>query len=394
MTEGGPARLQWYGSWGASPQPVSPGFVEPPTIEDQTVRQVLRLSLGGSQVRLRLSNAHSNAPLVIGAVRVALAAAEGTIDPESDRAVCFAGANTVTLRQGETVVSDPIELELADRTRLAVSLFLPGRPVIAAWHATGLATAYLSEPGDHTGDETFPVAGTFEQRLVVAGVDVVNDDAKGAIVCFGDSVTDGAGSSANADCRWPDRLAGRLATRDGAMRYGIVNAGISGSRLLRDVIGLRGLKRFERDVLSVPGAKYVTLLYGNNDLGFPHMPDDAPLAEVADRAPVKAADIIEGQQKIVAMAHERGLKILGATLPPFVGAPFFDAANADDERLAVNEWIRHGGAFDALVDFDTVLRDPADPSRLKPEFDSGDHLHPSDAGYQAMAEAIDLTLFP
>jgi len=292
------------------------------------------------------------------------------------------------------VVSDPIELELADRTRLAVSLFLPGRPVIAAWHATGLATAYLSEPGDHTGDETFPVAGTFEQRLVVAGVDVVNDDAKGAIVCFGDSVTDGAGSSANADCRWPDRLAGRLATRDGAMRYGIVNAGISGSRLLRDVIGLRGLKRFERDVLSVPGAKYVTLLYGNNDLGFPHMPDDAPLAEVADRAPVKAADIIEGQQKIVAMAHERGLKILGATLPPFVGAPFFDAANADDERLAVNEWIRHGGAFDALVDFDTVLRDPADPSRLKPEFDSGDHLHPSDAGYQAMAEAIDLTLFP
>jgi lysophospholipase L1-like esterase len=394
MTEGGPARLTWYGSWGTSPQPVSPGLLEPPAIEDQTVRQVLRLSLGGSQVRLRLSNAHSSAPLVIGATRVALAGPEGRIDPETDHEVCFADANAVTLRQGESVVSDPVELETGDRAQLAVSLFLPGKPVIAAWHATGLATAYLSEPGDHTGTETLPMAGSFEQRLVVAGVDVANESAKGTIVCFGDSVTDGAGSSVDADRRWPDRLAARLIARDGVMRYGVVNAGISGSRLLRDVIGMRGLKRFERDVLAVPGITAVTLLYGNNDLGFPHMPDDSPLAAAADRSPVKAADIIEGQQKIVAMAHEKGLKILGATLPPFVGAPFFDAAKADDERLATNDWIRHGGAFDAVVDFDAVLRDPADPSHLKPDLDSGDHLHPSDAGYQAMADAIDLALFP
>ena len=394
MTEGGRTRLQWYGSWGASPQPVSPGFLEPPAVEDQTVRQVLRLSLGGSQVRLRMSNAHSGAPLVIGAIHVALAGPDGRIHPETDREVFFGEANTITLRQGESVTSDPIELETSDRAQLAVSLFLPGKPVIAAWHATGLATAYLSEPGDHTGAETFSVAGTFEQRLVVCGVDVVNEAARGAIVCFGDSVTDGAGSSVNADRRWPDRLAERLGRRDGAMRYGVVNAGISGSRLLRDVIGMRGLKRFERDVLTVPGVKAVTLLYGNNDLGFPHMPDDSPLAATADRSPVKAADIIEGQHNIVAMAHEQKLKIVGATLPPFVGAPFFDAAKADAERLVVNDWIRHGGAFDAVVDFDAVLRDPADPSRLKPDYDSGDHLHPSDAGYEAMANAIDLALFP
>jgi lysophospholipase L1-like esterase len=394
MAKDGAQSLHWYGTWGASSQPVSPGFLEPPVLEDQTVRQILRLSLGGSHVRLRLSNAHSSAPLVVGAIHIAIAGPEGRIRPGTDREVSFSNANSVTLRQSESVVSDPVELELPDRAHLAVSLFLPGRPVIAGWHATGAQTAYLSEAGDHTGDETFPVARTFQQRLVVAGVDAASETASAAIVCFGDSVTDGAASTPDTDNRWPDHLARRLAERDGTMRYGVVNAGISGSRLLRDIIGLRGLKRFERDVLTVPGVKYVTLLYGNNDLGFPHMPDDSPLAEVADRSPVKAADIIDGQQKIAAMAHEKTLKIYGATLPPFAGTPFFDAAKADAERLKVNDWIRNGGAFDALFDFDAVLRDSEDPSRLLPAFDSGDHLHPNDAGYKAMAEAIDLKLFP
>ena len=394
MAKEGEHTLHWYGSWGASPQPVSPGFAEPPVIEDQTVRQVLRLSLGGSHVRLRLSNAHSSAPLVVGATRLAVAGPEGRVRPGTDREVSFSDANSVTLRQGESVVSDPVELELDDRAHLAVSLFLPGKPVIAAWHSTGAQTAYISEPGDHTGDETFPTAATFEQRLVVAGVDAASETAKAAIVCFGDSVTDGAGSTVDTDSRWPDHLARRLAERDGKLGYGVVNAGISGSRLLRDVIGMRGLKRFERDVLTVPGVKYVTLLYGNNDLGFPYMPDDSPLAEVADRSPVKAADIIDGQQKIAAMAREKKLKIIGGTLPPFLGAPFFDAAKADGERLQVNDWIRDGGAFDAVVDFDKILRDPNNPSQLLPAYDSGDHLHPSDAGYKAMAEAIDLKLFP
>jgi lysophospholipase L1-like esterase len=394
MTTDGGQALHWYGSWGASPQPVSPGFVEPPAVEDQTIRQILRLSLGGSHIRLKLSNLHSSAPIVIGAARLALAGAEGRIRPDTDEIVAFSDATSVTLRQGESMVSDPIEFDVEDRARLSVSLFLPGKPSIGAWHATGLETAYLSAPGDHTGDDTLPVAGTFQQKLIVSGVEVANDTAKAAIVCFGDSVTDGAGSTPNSDRRWPDRLAERLAARDGEMKYGVVNAGISGSRLLRDVIGLRGLKRFERDVLSVPGVKYVTLLYGNNDLGFPYMPDDSPLAEVADRSPVKAADIIKGQHKIVALAHENKLKIFGATLPPFIGAPFFDAAKADGERLKVNEWIRDGGAFDAVIDFDAVLRDPNDPSRLRPDYDSGDHLHPGDAGYKAMAEAIDLALLP
>jgi len=394
MTDSGAERRHWFGSWGASSQPIAPGFVDPPSLEEQTVRQVVRISLGGSQLRLKLSNAHSSAPLIIGAARIALARPDGAIQPDSDRPVYFSEANSVTLRQSESMVSDPIDLKVPDRARLAISLFLPGKPSFGAWHATGLQTAYLSGPGDHTGDETFEVAGTFQQRLLISGIEVASEAAKGTIVCFGDSVTDGSASTPDTDRRWPDQLAERLAERDGKLAYGVVNAGIAGNRLLRDVIGTRGLKRFERDVLSVPGAKYLTLLHGNNDLGFPYMPDDSPLAESADRSPVKAADIIAGQQSIVAMAREKGLKVVGATLPPFIGAPFFDAAKADGERLKTNEWIRHGGAFDAVIDFDAALRDPANPSALLPAYDSGDHLHPSDAGYRKMAETVDLALFP
>lgn len=394
MTENGDKTLQWCGSWAASSQPVMPGVVDPPDIQEQTVRQVMLISLGGTHLRLRLANAHSNAPLIIGAARVALAGPDGAILPKTDRDVSFGDTNALTLRQGESAVSDPVAIDLPDRSHVAVSLFLPGKPSLSAWHSTGLQTAYISETGDHTGAETFEVASTFQQRLIVGGIDVANENAKGAIVCFGNSVTDGAGSTPDADKRWPDQLAVRLAAREGGLRYGVVNTGISGSRLLRDVIGQRGLKQFERDVLSVPGVKYVTLLYGNNDLGFPHMPDNSPLAATADRSPVKASDIIDGQQQIVAMAREKNLKVFGATLPPFLGVPFFDGTKAEPERRAVNEWIRDGGAFDAVIDFDAVLRDPADHSHMRAEYDSGDHLHPSDAGYKAMADAIDLTLFP
>jgi len=392
MTNSADAR-HWFGTWGASPQPVSPGFVEAPAVEDQTIRQVVRVSLGGGEVRVKLSNAHSSAPIIIGAARLALAGPEGAIRPGTDRLLTFSEASGVTLRQSSSVTSDPVDLEIPDEADLAISLFLPGRPSLAAWHATGLQTAYISAPGDHTGDETFEVSGTFLQRLIISGVDVVSETAKATIVCFGDSVTDGSGSTPDTNNRWPDHLARRLAARDGGLKYGIVNAGIAGNRLLRDVIGMRGLKRFERDVLSVPGVKYVTLLHGNNDLGFPYMPEDSPIAKAADRSPVKTADLIAGQQSIVAMAREKGLKIVGATLPPFVGAPFFDAAKADGERLKANEWIRDGGAFDGVIDFDAALRDPANPSHLLPAYDSGDHLHPSDAGYRKMAETVDLGFF-
>ncbi len=393
MTDSADTR-QWFGTWGASPQPVSPGMLEAPSVEDQTVRQVVRISLGGGQVRVKLSNAHSSAPIIVGAARIALAGADGAVRPDTSHSVCFAGANTVTLRQSESITSDPVDFAVPDQADLSISLFLPGKPSLGGWHATGLQTAYVSGPGDHTGDETFKAAATLMQRLVISGVEVASGRAAASIVCFGDSVTDGSGSTPGTNNRWPDHLARRLAARDGSLKYGVVNAGIAGNRLLRDIIGTRGLKRFERDVLSVPGVKYVTLLHGNNDLGFPYMPDDSPLAKVADRSPVKAADIIAGQQSIAAMAHENGLKIFGATLPPFIGAPFFDAAKADGERLKVNEWIRHGGAFDAVIDFDAVLRDPANPSVLLAACDSGDHLHPSDAGYGKMAEAVDLALFP
>jgi lysophospholipase L1-like esterase len=394
MADSGAERRHWFGTWGASSQPITQGFVDVPTIEGQTIRQVVRLSIGGDSLRLKLANAHSSAPIIIGAARVAIAGPDGAILPDTDRPVCFSDATSLTLRQSESMVSDPIDLKVPDRALLAISLFLPGKPSFGAWHATGLQTAYISASGDHTGDETFDVAGTFQQRLLISGVDVSSESAEGTIVCFGDSVTDGSASTPDSDRRWPDQLARRLAERDGSLKYGVVNAGIAGNRLLRDVIGMRGLKRFERDVLPVPGVKYVTLLHGNNDLGFPYMPDDSPLAATADRSPVKAADIIAGQQSVVAMAREAGLKVYGATLPPFIGAPFFDAAKADGERLKVNEWIRDGGAFDAVIDFDAALRDPANPSVLLPAYDSGDHLHPSDTGYEKMAETIDLALFP
>jgi lysophospholipase L1-like esterase len=293
------------------------------------------------------------------------------------------------------VLSDPVELAVPRFTRLAVSIYLPGGEGRVNLHRYGQQTAYISPPGDLTAAASLPTEQTSLSRFVLSGVQVLAPGRAGAVIAFGDSLADGFGSTPDADRRWPDRLAQRLASRGGRLRLGVVNAGYFGNRLLHDGahpdfghFALNALARFDRDVLAQPGARFVIVQEGINDIGQPELlgrPDEAVTAEA----------IIAGLEQLIARAHAAGLAIIGGTLSPFEGAPYpgYGTPAGEAKRQAVNRWIRTGKAFDAVIDFDAAVRDPGHPTRLLPVYDSGDALHLNDAGYQAMADAVDLRLF-
>lgn len=383
---------EWVASWSASPQPVwGPDFIFPTNIPEriarQTIRQVARLSLGGGRVRVELSNAYGTEPLRIGEARVALASTDTQTVPGSDRLLRFGGQPEVTLPPGAAVLSDAVDLSVAPLASLAVSLYLPGPSRLDTFHWDGRRTAYIAE-GNATASTRLAAPLTTPARIVLSSILVDAVAPSSAVVALGDSITDGAGATPETDRRWPDFLAERLAPANVAL----LNAGISGARVLRDSMGVNALARFERDVLAQPGVKTVILLMGINDIGWPgtlFAPDEPAL---------HAQALIAGYRQLVARAHSRGVRIVGATLTPFEGAlqgtPLGNYYNDDKEALRqqVNAWIRTGGAFDAVVDFDALLRDPARPTRMLPAYDSGDHLHPGDHGYRAMAQAIDLNL--
>jgi lysophospholipase L1-like esterase len=374
----------WLATWAASPQRADPD--DPPLqIAGQTLRQTLHVSLGGPRVRVRLSNRYGTAALVIGAAHVALGASGSSIQPGTDRALSFGGSPGVTIPAGAHVVSDPVSLTVPARADLAVSLYLPGAVSATTEHAVARATSYVSTAGDYTAAGALAeVAATTRSWHFVSGVEVESSPRARSIVAFGGSITDGVGSTHDANHRLPDLLARRLVAAGTAPRA-VVNAGIAGNRLLSDLVGDNGLARFDRDVLAQAGTRYVIVLIGTNDVG------------VVTGAPDATADqIIVGHRQLIARAHALGIKALGATLTPFEGAtivPGFYTAAGDAKRDAVNRWIRTSSEYDAVIDFDRVLRDPGHPARLRTGFDSGDHLHPNDAGYQAMADAIDLSLF-
>jgi lysophospholipase L1-like esterase len=385
----------WVGTWGASPQSaVEPIFGPPPTpvqFSNQTIRMIARISKGGDRVRVRLDNSFGTDSLVIGAAHVAKHSSGAAIVPGSDRSLTFGGSTTITIPPGASVISDPARLNAADLTELAVSVFLPDPTAGLSVHSLGLQTTYISAAGagDLTAAPAIPTPTTGLVRYFFSAIDVRADDDAKAIVTFGDSITDGFASTVDANRRWPDRLAERLLDHGRSDDLSVVNEGISGNRLLHNVIGPNALSRFDRDVIAQANAAFVIVLLGINDIGFSAIP--VPNSPFASQG-VSADQIIQAYRQLISRAHAKDLKIIGATLLPFEGAGYF-SQEGEAKRQAVNQFIRSGGEFDGVVDFDRVTRDPSQPTKLLPLYDSGDHLHPNDAGYQAMANAVDLRLF-
>ncbi len=389
-----PNRPHWIATWSpsASAMPARPADGKPDPVETwarRTLREIVHTTIGGDSVRIRISNQYGDRPLTIGDARIALRADTGgpATRPGTDRALTFGGRPAVTIGAGATVISDPIAYHVPQLSDLAISLYLPDSARTSTRHLLGLQTNYVSTAGDYARETAFPTVTAVQQWIFLTGVDVTNPAAAGAIVAFGNSITDGYHSTPDANRRWPDDLARRLLTTPGAPVLSVVNAGISGNRVLNPGAGPSALERFDRDVLDEPGARYVIILEGINDIG---------LANFSKRGAdsVSAADVIFGLSQLAERAHERGLVVYGATLTPFQAPQPYGYYSAESEarRDSVNAWIRTGGAFDGVIDFDAVTRDPSHPTRFLPAYD-GDHLHPNDAGYAAMAASIGLGLF-
>ncbi|WP_225307523.1 SGNH/GDSL hydrolase family protein [Nitrincola iocasae] len=386
----------WVATWGASPQPVwGPDFMFPTHIpdklHDQTVRQVARVSLGGPRLRILLSNAYGSQPIIVGATTVAIPNKDGAVVADSLRTVTYGGHHTAVILPGASLISDPVALPIPALAQVAVSFYLPNATPMNTFHWDGRQTGWVV-PGDQTASTILKMTDDSAQsttaRPLLAGIQVEVEQSAPAVVVIGDSITDGAAASLDQDSRWPDFLAARLVPHGVA----VVNAGISGARLLSDGMGDSALARLDRDVLTQPGAQSIIVALGINDIAWPGT------AFVSDSTRPTLDELIAGYRQLVEQVHARGLRIIGTTLTPFEGAlpgtPLDNYYHPDKNvlRQQLNDWIRHSNTFDAVIDFDAVLRDPEHPSRIAPQFDSGDRLHPSDAGNRAMAESVDLNI--
>ena len=372
----------WVGAWSTTPLVGSTGFT------DRTLREIVRPALGGDELRIRLTNAFGTDGVVIDDVTVAVRESGAALVAGSVRPVTFGGARRVVVPAGAEVLSDAVPLTVAAQQDLAVSLYLPGPTGPATRHSTALTTSYVAA-SDHAADGSANAfTSTVGSWYFLDGVDVRSVRAKGAVVALGDSITDGTNSTVDANRRYTDDLARRLLAGPRGRVLSVLNEGASGNRLLTDAgsSGVSAQQRFDRDVLAQIGVRGVILLEGINDIGHNLGP--------VSGSPVTAQDLIDAMSNIIRAAHGHGLWIIGGTLLPIGGSKYDgpDSPDAEAKRLAVNSWIRTSSTFDGIVDFDAAVRDPADPSRFLPAYDSGDHLHPNDAGYQAMADAIDLNL--
>ena len=398
--------LHWVSTWGAAQQLAAetlPVWVVPPPREpneplpppllapypssfhDETVRMLVRTSVGGDRLRLTLSNALGQSEVYIGAVHVALRERGSAIVTETDRAVTFGGKASFSVQPGTLVVSDPVELVVPPLTELAVSLYLPNETPGVTTHEFALNTTYVVA-GNAAGAGSLANARTNLTYFWLTGVEVLASADVGAIVILGDSITDGVTTTPDTHRAWPSLLAAKLQANLTTRHWAVINAGISGNRVRRDVIGRSALGRFERDVLARPGVQWLVLFEGINDITWSSLP------AVPETQSTTADEVIETLEQIVDRAHARGIKVMGGTLMP-MGGLWLHNAETEAMRQAVNEWIRASGKLDAVADFDAATRDPRAPERLLPKFDSGDHIHPNDAGNAAMAGAIDTTIF-
>lgn len=383
----GPDRY-WVGAWSAAPQAVLPGTLGADGFQDQTLRMIVRPSIGGQSIRLRLSNAFGDRPVLFSDVRVGVRQLEAGLVQGSAVTVRFGGRQQVTVPRGATVLSDAVPLRVRADQELAVSMYVPAATGPATTHRLPRVTNYIAAGNVADQANAAGFTTTTTSWFFISGVDVAARPNAGAVLTVGDSITDGFASTVDAWRSYPDFLADRLQARRGRP-LAVLNQGISGNRVLNDspCCGVNALARIDRDVLAQSGVESVILLEGINDIGFSQLalPTFAPATEVT------ADEIIFGYEQFIDRLSEKGIQVIGGTLTPFEGAGYFTEAG-EQKRQAVNEWIRTSGAFDAVIDFDAALRDPANPRRLLAAYDSGDRLHPNDAGYRAMADAVDLRI--
>lgn len=385
------SQTRWVGSWATSQQIAEPhNSIPAEELRDLTLRQIVRLTLGGPQVRVRISNRYGVAPLRFTTVHIArpVSPASAAIVPGTDKVVTFAGATDVTVPNGSDYISDPVAFPVTALSDLAITMHLETVPTQQTGHPGSRATSYLAH-GDVVAAESLPDAKTINHWYFIAGVDVPATSQAGAVVVFGDSITDGYGTTTNGNDRWPDHLAKRFQASAPTQSLSVLNHGIGGNHLLTDGLGPNALARFPHDALLQPGVRTIIVFEGVNDLG-----GLTRLGEVSEAEHKNLVHrMIASYEQMIARAHANGIKIIGATITPFVGSDYYHPGPATEaDRQAVNEWIRKPGNFDGVIDFDSVVRDPQRPERLLPTFDCGDHLHPSLAGYAAMANAVPLDL--
>jgi len=385
------AASHWVRSWAAAPQRADQDF---PDVADATLRQEVRISCGGGRVRIRFTNEFGGTGFTIGAAHVGIAGPDGTVLPGSDRVLTFADAPSTFVPAGAPAISDPIDLVVPALATLIISLYLPGHVNDVTGHNFVAGPGWII-PGNQTAAAEPPSpAKPLDGRALLSAVETLATEPALGIVAIGSSTTDGAGATNAAGGGWPEQLAARFASSS-TRPVAVANQGLSGNRLLNDGFGTSILARFARDVLASPGVTHLVLLAGMNDITYSIAPGemDPEFAEIMTTdAPIGTADVIAAYRQIIGRAHAHGVTVLGATLTPIGGS---DAGTPAGEaaRQHVNDWIRTSGAFDAVLDFDAVWRDPEDPSRIKPDFDFGDHMHSNDAGYSALADSIDLALF-
>jgi lysophospholipase L1-like esterase len=387
-----PHNMRWVGSWAASQQIPEPRNTLPAAdLTDATVRQVVHLSLGGDEVRVRLSNQWGTQPLTFTSVHIARAVAPGSseIDEKTDTAVTFGGRQEVTIPAGAEYVSDPVTFEAAPLSNVAITYYLKQAPARETSHPGSRATTYY-EHGDHVSAAEMADAGKVNHWFELSGVEVAAPKRARCIVALGDSITDGHASGTNKNQRWPDFLAARLQANRKTRDVCVLNEGIGGNRLLHYGLGPAAAARIYSDVLSQPGAKYLIVLEGVNDLGVMGLQKDVTPAE--NRAMVQ--QMILAYEQMIFLAHQHGIEVIGGTIMPFKGSLYYHPdARIEKDREEVNAWIRKPGHFDKVIDFSKLMEDPADPERLNPKYDSGGHLHPGPSGYKHMADAIPLGWF-
>jgi len=375
---------QWVGTWAAAPMLAAGGFTVHP-FSAVTLREIAHISNGGQQVRLRFTNEFGLDPLTIADAHVAVSAGGGQIKDGTNHAVTFGGAATVRIAPGAAIYSDPVALPVAPLSDVAVSFFLPAQVMRAeTYHSVAAQDNYVAE-GDVAGATALAQASTLRSWYFFDGIDVPALEGARAIVTMGDSITDGAASTPNTNRRWPDVLAARLKQEHGLEQVSVLNVGIGGNRVLNEGAGPSILSRLNRDLLAQNGVRYLVVMESINDIG--------RLAKLtAPEDDVTAQQLELALKQIADVAHEHGIKAIGATLTPYGGAGY-SSEKGEQVREDVNNWIRNSGAFDGVIDFEQITRDPANPTHFNPLYDSGDHLHPGDAGYKAMGEGIDLKLF-